>query len=93
MADDCFRVWEFVDESEEDQVIRNKFMLQKGLIVRELTRSIDYSWHARNYEDIVYALTNEVNPKITGEEARRAVAVVGLFMSRHVRKRKRVEVL
>ena len=95
MADDCFRVWEFVDESEEDQVIRNKFMLQKGLIAAGGAdpSAIDYSWHARNYEDIVYALTNEVNPKITGEEARRAVAVVGAIYESAASEGKRVEVL
>ena len=95
MADDCFRVWEFVDESEEDQVIRNKFMLQKGLIAAGGAdpSAIDYSWHARNYEDIVYALTNEVNPKITGEEARRAVAVVEAIYESAASGGKRVEVL
>ena len=95
MADDCFRVWEFVDESDEDQVIRNKFMLQNGLIAAGGAdpSAIDYSWHARNYEDIVYALTNEVNPKITGEEARRAVAVVGAIYESAASGGKRVEVL
>ena len=47
---------------------------------------------ARNYEDIVAAIVNKGKPKITGEEARRAVALITAIYESAASGGKRVEV-
>ena len=54
--------------------------------------AIDFSWHTRNYEDIVAAIVNKGKPKITGEEARRSVALIAAIYESAASGGKRVEV-
>lgn len=94
MADDYFKVWEFDDETEADEIIRKEFMEQSssGGAGAAAPSAIDFSWHTRNYEDIVAAIVNKGKPKITGEEAIRAVALITAIYESAVSGGKRVEV-
>ena len=94
MADDYFKVWEFDDETEADEIIRKEFMDQssRGGAGAADPSAIDFSWHARNYEDIVAAIVNKGKPKITGEEARRSVALIAAIYESAALGGKRVEV-
>ena len=94
MADDYFKVWEFDDETEADEIIRKEFMDQssRGGAGAADPSAIDFSWHTRNYEDIVAAIVKKGKPKITGEEARRAVALIAAIYESAASGGKRVEV-
>tara|TARA_R110002096_G_scaffold105704_18_gene232510 strand:- start:872 stop:1936 length:1065 start_codon:yes stop_codon:yes gene_type:complete len=78
LTDDRFRVWEFAEETGEDARIRAEHGLTapKAGAGAADPAAIDFSWHTRNYEDALAALRTGQPPSITGEEARRAVAVI-----------------
>ena len=78
LSDDRFRVWEFADETPEDERIRAKYGLdapQAGAGAAD-PAAIDFSWHQRNYEDALGALREGRTPSVDGQEARRAVALI-----------------
>ena len=78
LTDDRFRVWEFADETPEDERIRAKYGLdapQAGAGAAD-PAAIDFSWHQRNYEDALGALREGRTPSLHGQEARRAVALI-----------------
>ena len=93
MAGDYFKVWEFDDETEVDEIIRKEFMVQSGRGGAGAAdpSAIVFSWHTRNYEDIVAAIVNKGKPS-TGEEARRAVAITAAIYELAASGGKRVEV-
>ena len=94
MADNYFKVWEFDDETKADEIIRKEFMDQssRGGAGTADPSAIDFSWHTRNDEDIVAAIVNKGKPKITGEEAGRAVALISAIYELAALGGKRVEV-
>ena len=78
MADDRFRVWEFQDETAEDVRIRAAHGLSAGIAGAGAADpgAIDYTWHQRNFEDVVNALRQGNKPTIDGHESRRAIALI-----------------
>lgn len=78
MSDDRFRAWEFRTESEEDTRIRAEFGLgpdAKGAGAADPS-SIDFRWHQHNLEDAVTALRESRASLVSGQEARRSVALI-----------------
>ncbi|NNF79565.1 MAG: Gfo/Idh/MocA family oxidoreductase [Rhizobiales bacterium] len=78
MSDDRFRVWEFAAESDEDGRIRAEFGLgaeATGAGAADPS-SIDFRWHQRNLEDAVTALRESRESLVSGQEARRSVALI-----------------
>lgn len=78
LADDRFRVWEFAEETAEDDRIRETLGTQAegaGAGAAD-PGAIDFSWHQRNFEDALAAIDAGRPPAIDGREARRAVALI-----------------
>lgn len=78
MADDRFRVWEFVDEAPEDVRIRQEFGLAGTAAGAGAAdpAAIDFTWHQKNFEDVVAAIRDGRSPAVDGCEARRAVNLI-----------------
>ncbi|MGI9476330.1 MAG: Gfo/Idh/MocA family protein [Hyphomicrobiaceae bacterium] len=78
MSDDRFKVWEFARESGADRRIRDSFGLDANAAGAGAAdpSAIDFSWHQRNFEDVVEAIRAGRAPTIDGTEARRAVALI-----------------
>lgn len=78
MADDRFRVWEFDEETGEDEAIRRTHGIDREFAGAGAADplAIDFRWHQRNYEDVITALCEGRAPSVDGGEARRAVALI-----------------
>ena len=65
-------------ETAEDDRIRAEFGVNAdaGGAGAADPSSIDFSWHQRNFEDVVLALKEGRAPQVSGQEARRAVALI-----------------
>jgi UDP-N-acetyl-2-amino-2-deoxyglucuronate dehydrogenase len=78
LADEAFRCWDFAEERPEDAEIRATLMQSataKGLGAND-PKAINFTGHQRNFEDVVRAIREGRPPKIDGNEARRAVALI-----------------
>ncbi len=77
LTDDRFRVWDFKHPRPEDEDIRATLMqnTEKGLGANDPS-AIDFLGHQRNFEDVVQAIEQNRPPLITGEEARKSVALI-----------------
>ena len=78
LTDDRFRVWEFSQETGDDERVRAEFGVGAGGGGAGAAdpSAIDFSWHQRNFEDAVSALREGRAPSVSGKEARRAVALI-----------------
>ena len=78
MADDRFKVWEFSSETDADARIRETCGLNSDAVGAGAAdpSAIDFSWHQRNFEDVVTALQEGRAPAVDGRQARRAVALI-----------------
>ncbi len=78
LADDKFRVWEFKEETPEDDLIRSELMLKPGTkgIGANDPSAIDFSGHQLNFEDVVNAIQENRAPLVDASEARKAVALI-----------------
>lgn len=79
LVDESFRVWDFQESSPEDESIRSSLMLGsqvKSGIGANDPKAINFSGHQRNFEDVVDAIRHGRPPKVSGQEARRAVALI-----------------
>lgn len=78
LADDGFRVWEFAEETTDDDRIRAELGADAAAAGAGAAdpKAIDFAWHQRNLEDVVRALEASAPPVIDGLEARRAVALI-----------------
>ena len=78
MTDDRFRVWEFADEMPEDARISAEFGLDATAAGAGAAdpAAIDFTWHQKNFEDVVAAIGGGHAPAIDGREARRAVRLI-----------------
>ena len=95
MSDDRFRVWEFDDETDSDNVIRKNYAIEEQMFGAGAAdpSKIDFKWHARNYEDIISALNSKSTPSISGEDARRAVALISAIYESSKSNGKKVKVV
>lgn len=78
MADDRFKVWEFQNETAKDADIRARHGLASEVAGAGAAdpKAIDFTWHQRNFEDVLSALQAGTQPSVDGHEARRAVALI-----------------
>lgn len=77
MADTAFRVWDFMETTEEDNRIKQELMSTsaKGMGAND-PNAIDFYGHQRNFENVVEAIQQGRQPLTNGVEARRAVALI-----------------
>lgn len=77
LADEAFRVWDFAEARPEDEEIRATLMqgAARGLGANDPS-AINFTGHRRNFEDVVQAIQDGRAPSVSGEEARRAVALI-----------------
>ena len=78
LADDKFQVWEFKEETSEDDRIRSELMVKTGTkgIGANDPSAIDFSGHQLNFEDVVNAIQENRSPLVDALEARKAVALI-----------------
>jgi UDP-N-acetyl-2-amino-2-deoxyglucuronate dehydrogenase len=77
MADDRFRIWDFLHKNEEDDLIKSTLMVKNeiGLGAND-PRAINTLGHQRNIEDVLDALDHNTVPMITGQEALKSVRLI-----------------
>ncbi len=78
LADEQFRVWDFEQPAAQDDEVKAQFM--QGAEVAGLgandPSAINFTGHQRNFEDVVGAIRDGREPAVSGQEARRAVALI-----------------
>ncbi|MEO0417126.1 MAG: Gfo/Idh/MocA family oxidoreductase, partial [Verrucomicrobiota bacterium] len=78
LSDEQFKVWDFAEESAEDQQVLTELMQGSeaaGLGAND-PKAINFTGHLRNFEDVVSAIKENRAPTVDGHEARRAVALI-----------------
>ncbi|MGC6455257.1 MAG: Gfo/Idh/MocA family protein [Coraliomargaritaceae bacterium] len=77
LADEAFEVWDFMEESNEDERIRSEFVQKNaaGLGAND-PKAIDFLQHQRNFEEVVAAIQAGREPKTNANEARASVALI-----------------
>ena len=77
IEEESLKCWRFKNETEEDEKIREKFInfTSTGGGASD-PKAIGWHGHRRVFENVVEALRNGTKPSITGEEARKSVALI-----------------
>ena len=77
LADEAFEIWDFMNETEEDEQIRAKFMqgANAGLGANDPT-AINFYQHQRNFEEVVSAIHEGREPSTNAAEARKSVELI-----------------
>lgn len=78
LADEKFRVWDFEEAKPEDENVKANLMMNSegGGLGANDPKAINFTGHQRNFEDVVEAIKAGRSPKVDGNEARRAVALI-----------------
>ncbi len=94
LTDDKFRVWEFRDEDARDRAVRRQYGLDSAAAGAGAVdpKAIDFTWHQRNFEDVLDALRTGRRPMVDGREGRRAVALIEAIYASARSRGARVEV-
>ncbi|NBB80169.1 MAG: Gfo/Idh/MocA family oxidoreductase [Verrucomicrobia bacterium] len=77
LADESFEIWDFMQETPEDEAVRNQFMkgAAAGLGANDPT-AINFYQHQRNFEEVVSAIQEKREPSTSASEARKSVALI-----------------
>lgn len=77
LADESFEVWDFMNETPEDDEIRGKFMkrAESGLGANDPT-AINFYQHQRNFEEVVASIQEGREPSTSAAEARKSVELI-----------------
>lgn len=77
LADETFELWDFMNETEEDEQVRTQFMqgVEAGLGAKDPT-TINFHQHQRNFEEIVAAIHEGREPSTNAAEARKSVELI-----------------
>lgn len=77
LADEAFELWDFREEKPEDAEIRSTLMKgqEAGLGANDPS-AINFYQHQRNFEEVVSAIKEGRETKVSASEARKAVAVI-----------------
>lgn len=77
LADEAFEVWDFMNETDEDNTVRSQFMkgAGAGLGANDPT-AISFYQHQRNFEEVVSAIKEGRAPSTDASEARKSVALI-----------------
>jgi predicted dehydrogenase len=78
MADSKFFFWQFAEETEEDEKIREKYLQFPGVSVgaADPSAGMTAEFHRANFSDFLEALDNGREPSVSGREARKAVELI-----------------
>ncbi|MEM0965376.1 MAG: Gfo/Idh/MocA family oxidoreductase [Verrucomicrobiota bacterium] len=77
MADESFEVWEFLEETEDDERIRNQHSTSAGPAMGAADpKAIGYGQHQRNFEEVITSIKRGVPPVTSPEEARKSVELI-----------------
>ena len=77
LADEAFEVWDFMNETGEDEAIRAQFMqgADAGLGANDPT-AINFYQHQRNFEEVVNAIKEGRESGTNASEARKSVELI-----------------
>lgn len=77
LADEAFEIWDFMNETEEDEQVRSQFMkgAEAGLGANDPT-AINFYQHQRNFEEVVAAIKEGREPSTSASEARKSVELI-----------------
>ncbi len=77
LADEAFEIWDFMNETADDDSIRAHFMkgAESGLGANDPT-AINFYQHQRNFEEIVTAIQEGREPSTCASEARKSVELI-----------------
>lgn len=78
IEEDVLKFWDFREKIEEDDNIRQNFMLQKNFSGGGASdpADISYQGHKKQFEDMIDAIEKNRKPLVDGLEARKAVEIV-----------------
>ena len=77
MTDTSFRVWDFMEKTEDDTRIHQQLMnTSKAGMGANDPNAIDFLGHQKNFENIVSSIESNTPPLTNGQEARRAVELI-----------------
>ena len=76
MVEDSFTVWQFAEETDQDQKIRSRFGQVQGLGSVADPAKIGHENHRRNFAAFLHALDSGNKFAIDGNEARKAVRLI-----------------
>ena len=74
--EDSFTVWQFSEETEEDEQVRKKFSQTKGLGGVADPAAIDYKNHAHNFKAFLHAVEKNETFEINAQEARKSIELI-----------------
>lgn len=77
LADESFEIWDFMNETSEDDEIRGKFMkgAETGLGANDPSAINSYQ-HQRNFEEVVASIKEGREPSTSATEARKSVELI-----------------
>lgn len=77
LADEAFEIWDFMNETEEDEQVRTQFMkgAEAGLGANDPS-AINFYQHQRNFEEVVNAIREGREPSTSATEARKSVELI-----------------
>lgn len=77
LADESFEIWDFLNETPEDETIRSQFMqgTEAGLGANDPT-AINFYQHQRNFEEVVEAIQENRESSTSASEARKSVELI-----------------
>ena len=78
LSDTRLRVWEFKEETDEDESIRRELSIRAdaGGAGAADPSAIDFRWHQRNFEEAVEAICAGRKSSVNAQEARRSVELI-----------------
>lgn len=76
IEEDALTFWQFDEERPEDETIREENRLASSTGGASDPGAISHEGHARCFADVMRAIDTHTQPLITGEEARKAVALI-----------------
>lgn len=76
LKDNSIEVWQFAEETEKDEAIRNRFKADSGGGGASDPSSIPFELHAKNIAAFIEAVASGKPFELKGQEARKAVAIV-----------------
>ncbi len=93
MADESFRVWDFMNPEEDDEVVKEHMMTgySPGLGAND-PKAINTAGHEKNFADVIHALETGSQPMVTGKEAMRSVKLINAIYASAKENGKWVEV-
>ncbi|MEZ4883998.1 MAG: Gfo/Idh/MocA family oxidoreductase [Chitinophagales bacterium] len=77
LSDDNFRVWDFMQKTEQDEFVHDNLMKgNQPSVGGNDPNAISYLTHQRNFENVMAAIDKDETPFISGEEAMKSVRLI-----------------